>query len=137
MPRDVDDDFTALPLHALADAALDRARELGASHADVRIERGRSLMVRLRDGALEGANDTTDMGLSVRVVVDGTWGFAARVDLDVDAAVRHGIRSLITRSAVPSPQSCRRTRPSRAGAASSRACRSEAAATAVPAGSGS
>ncbi|MET0739995.1 MAG: TldD/PmbA family protein [Candidatus Nanopelagicales bacterium] len=87
MPRDVDDDFTALPLHALADAALDRARELGASHADVRIERGRSLMVRLRDGALEGANDTTDLGLSVRVVVDGTWGFAARVDLDVDAAV--------------------------------------------------
>jgi TldD protein len=35
----IDPDFLALPLRAVADAALGRARELGAEHADVRIER--------------------------------------------------------------------------------------------------
>jgi TldD protein len=37
----IDPSFTALPLSAMADAALDRARELGAEHADVRVERVR------------------------------------------------------------------------------------------------
>ena len=68
MPHGVDDDFTALPCSALADAALDRARALGASHADLRVERVREQVVRLRDGRLDGTNDGEDVGLAVRVV---------------------------------------------------------------------
>ena len=53
----LDPGFTALPYRALGDAALQRAQELGASHADFRFERVRWQDVRVRDGALQGAAD--------------------------------------------------------------------------------
>ncbi|WP_433471927.1 TldD/PmbA family protein [Spirillospora sp. CA-142024] len=86
--HDIDPAFTALPLRALADAALSRARELGAEHADFRLERIRSQTLRLHDAALETALDADDVGLSVRVVKDGTWGFAAGIDLTPGGAAR-------------------------------------------------
>ena len=36
---DIDPAFTDLPLRKLADAALSRARSLGAEHADIRVVR--------------------------------------------------------------------------------------------------
>ena len=84
--RDVDGDFTDLPLAALADAALTRASELGAEHADLRVERVRDAAVDLRDGRLTSSGDDTDSGLAVRVVVDGTWGFAASTVMTPDEA---------------------------------------------------
>jgi TldD protein len=93
-PRAVDDDFTALPLAALADAALSRARDLGAGHADLRVERVRDADASMRDGALAGSGDDTDSGLAVRVVVDGTWGFAATTELTADAAAETARRAV-------------------------------------------
>jgi len=84
--HDIDPAFRELPLRAVADAALSRARQLGASHADVRIERLKSQVVRIRDGRLESSNDGEETGLAVRVVVDGTWGFASSADLTPDDA---------------------------------------------------
>ena len=84
----LDESFLALPLQPLADAALQRARDLGATHADARIERDRLGMLGVRDGALETSVDRQDVGLSVRVVVDGTWGFASTAELTTDAAAR-------------------------------------------------
>nr|WP_152892598.1 TldD/PmbA family protein [Streptomyces adustus] len=78
----------ALPLRALADAALARARALGAQHADFRFERVRSASWRLRDAKPSGSSDTTDLGYAVRVVHGGTWGFASGVDLTMDAAAK-------------------------------------------------
>lgn len=49
VPHSIDAAFTALPLRALADAALARARALGCDHADFRLERIRSASWRLRD----------------------------------------------------------------------------------------
>jgi len=86
--REIDQAFAALPLRALADAALTRARELGAEHADFRLERIRSQTLRLHDAALETAVDADVVGLAVRVVKDGTWGFAAGIDLTPEAATR-------------------------------------------------
>ena len=86
--RILDQTFLALPLQPLADAALQRARDLGATHADARIERNRLGMLGVRDGALETSVDRQDVGLSVRVVVDGTWGFASTAELTADAAAR-------------------------------------------------
>ena len=88
MPRQVDETFTALPLRPLADAALQRARELGAEHADFRIERVRSQYLRLRDGRPETAHDGEDTGFAVRVVHDGSWGFASAAELSPDAVVK-------------------------------------------------
>jgi TldD protein len=84
----VDESFLALPLRALADAALARARALGAEHADFRLERVRSAEFRLRDGRPAGSSDDTDLGYAVRVVHGGAWGFASGVDLTLDAAAR-------------------------------------------------
>jgi TldD protein len=86
--HDVDPQFTQLPLRELADAALRQAADLGAGHADFRAELIRSQHIGLSDGNLETLFDTDDMGLAVRVVVDGTWGFASAVDLTTDAAAR-------------------------------------------------
>ncbi|MGW8552933.1 TldD/PmbA family protein [Streptomyces tubercidicus] len=87
-PHAVDETFLALPLHALADAALARARALGADHADFRLERIRNASWRLRDARTSGTSDTTDLGYAVRVVHGGAWGFASGVDLTMDAAAR-------------------------------------------------
>ena len=84
----IDPAFLALPMRRLADAALGRARELGAQHADFRLERIRTQVLALRDGKLDSARDGEDVGFAVRVVHDGTWGFAAGVDLTPEAAVR-------------------------------------------------
>ena len=46
----IDPAFLALPMRRLADAALDRARELGAAHADFRLERIRTQDLALHDG---------------------------------------------------------------------------------------
>jgi TldD protein len=90
----IDAEFAALPLRNLADAALDNARALGADHADFRVERVRGQRLSLSDGKLESLSDADDSGLAVRVIVDGTWGFAATVDLTPEAArdaARHAV----------------------------------------------
>jgi TldD protein len=82
----IDPEFTALPLRELADAALSQAKALGAQHADFRAERIRQQDIRLSSGNLQTLADAEDTGLAVRVIVDGTWGFASAVDLTPDAA---------------------------------------------------
>ncbi|MGH3423373.1 MAG: TldD/PmbA family protein [Nocardioidaceae bacterium] len=86
--HDVDPAFTAMPLRLLADAALQRARDLRVGHADFRLEKLRSQHLELRDGVLQGAHDSEQLGLCVRVVLDGTWGFASTDELTPEAAVR-------------------------------------------------
>lgn len=85
---EIDPQFLALPLRALADAALSRAKALGVQHADFRLERIRHQQIRVRDGRLEGAGESEDLGMAVRVIHRGAWGFASGVLLDVDEAVR-------------------------------------------------
>jgi TldD protein len=82
----IDPEFAGLPLRELADAALDAGRSAGAQHADFRAERIRGQRIRLSDGRLQSLSDGDDSGLAVRVVVDGTWGFASSVDLTPEAA---------------------------------------------------
>ena len=82
----IDPQFAALPLRDLADAALAQASRLGAQHADFRAERIRGQQIGLSDGNPQTQFDADDTGLAVRVIVDGTWGFAAAVDLTADAA---------------------------------------------------
>jgi TldD protein len=84
----IDAEFAALPLRELADAALETASRLGASHADFRVERTRGQRIALSDAKLQSLSDGDDSGLAVRVIVDGTWGFASAVDLTPEAARR-------------------------------------------------
>ncbi|MFG1700022.1 TldD/PmbA family protein [Nonomuraea sp. NPDC049309] len=86
--RQIDSDFLELPLRQLADAALQRARDLGAEHADFRLERIRAESLSLYDARLEGSMDADDLGYAVRVVKNGTWGFASGIHLTPEAAAR-------------------------------------------------
>jgi TldD protein len=95
MPE-LDDAFLALPLAQLADAALTQARRLGCQHAEVRVERLREAYRSVRDHALESSSDTEVLGLSVRVVHDGAWGFAADIVLTTDTAARLAERAVAT-----------------------------------------
>ncbi|MGB6182640.1 MAG: TldD/PmbA family protein [Rhodococcus sp. (in: high G+C Gram-positive bacteria)] len=85
--RDVDSDFVALPLGALADAALTAARAAGATHADLRVHRLRTQSLSLRDSAVQSSVDSTALGVAVRVVIDGTWGFASGAVPGVDEVI--------------------------------------------------
>ena len=49
----IDTEFTAYPLRELADAALQRAADLGAEHADFRAERIKGQQIGLSDANLE------------------------------------------------------------------------------------
>ena len=101
--RDVDEEFLALPLRQLADAALSAARAGGASYADLRVHAVTTEIVHLRDGELESAVLDRDIGLAVRVIVDGTWGFASHAGLSTDIAAesaRHAIGVAVTLSAL-------------------------------------
>jgi TldD protein len=84
----IDGSFTALPYRRLAEAALTRAQDFHVSHADFRFERIRSQDIRVRDGRLLGASDSEDVGFSVRVILNGAWGFASGMALSTQEAVR-------------------------------------------------
>jgi TldD protein len=75
-------------LRAVRDAGLAEARRLGASEASLRVEDVRTQLVALRDAALETAVDDTEIGMGLRVLHDGSVGFAATVEVTPDAAVR-------------------------------------------------
>ncbi|ONM50333.1 peptidase C69 [Nocardia donostiensis] len=82
----IDADFTALPLSVLTEAALSAAKAAGASHADLRVHRLITQSIRLRDGRVETVTDATELGFAVRVIVDGTWGFASHAALTPQTA---------------------------------------------------
>lgn len=92
--REIDPDFLAVPRHALADAALSAAIAAGASYADLRIHRVTDEVVVLRDGELETAVVSRDVGLAVRVIVNGTWGFASHAELAPDVAAETARRAV-------------------------------------------
>jgi TldD protein len=82
--KNVDADFLALPLAAVSDAAISTAKDSGAFHVDVRIERTRSGLLSLRDARPETQSDETVAGVGVRVIVNGAWGFASSPEISVD-----------------------------------------------------
>ncbi|MCV7281354.1 TldD/PmbA family protein [Mycolicibacterium flavescens] len=100
--RRVDSDFLALPRSALADAALSAALAEGASYADLRVHAITTELMQLRDGELEAAVVDREIGLAVRVIVDGTWGFASHAELDVDVAAETARRAVrVARTLAP------------------------------------
>ena len=57
--------------------AVDRATRGGASYADARFVERESETVTVKDGQVESVDRDADRGVGVRVIVDGSWGFAA------------------------------------------------------------
>src|SRR5436190_3314981 len=61
----------------LADIAIARAKKLGATYADIRINRYRNESVFTREERVQNVSRTQSFGFGVRVLLKGAWGFAA------------------------------------------------------------
>lgn len=61
----------------LADVALNAAKSKGATYADVRIGRYLRQFVATRDKKVQGVSNTENYGVGIRVLANGSWGFAA------------------------------------------------------------
>ena len=65
----------------VANWALNVAMQRGASYADVRVVAQRNRALSTKNGKLGNASDTESVGMNVRVIVEGAWGFAASSEL--------------------------------------------------------
>src|SRR5690606_39333164 len=72
----------------LAMRALEAARSAGAGWADVRINTNRNQGISTRERRVTGVSDNVTSGFGVRVLVEGTWGFAASGAVTPDEVVR-------------------------------------------------
>ena len=74
--RAMDTSFLDVNRDAIADAALATAKKLGASYTDVRINRYRLQAIQTRERQVLNVSSGQNYGFGVRVLVNGTWGFA-------------------------------------------------------------
>ncbi|HPN79933.1 DNA gyrase modulator, partial [Dokdonella sp.] len=72
----------------LADGAMDAARADGATYCDVRIGRYLRQFVITREDKIENVVNTESTGIGIRVIANGTWGFAATSDLSPDGVAK-------------------------------------------------
>src|ERR1051326_9495071 len=78
----------AVDKHGLADVAIRYAKKLGASYADIRINRYRHENIFTREQRVQNVSRTTDFGFGVRVLLKGAWGFAASPIMTTDSVKR-------------------------------------------------
>jgi TldD protein len=80
---------------------LDRATEAGAGYADLRAVRTESTRLEIKDGELKEAVEGSEAGFGLRVLVDGSWGFASANSMEPSAleAAVEGAMSLARASA--------------------------------------
>ena len=78
----------------LADVALNAAKGKGASYADVRIGRYLQQFVITREDKVQNIVNTESFGTGVRVIADGTWGFAATSDVTKDGIAEAAERAV-------------------------------------------
>ena len=61
----------------MADVALNTAKSLGATYADARIGRYLNQYVFTREDKVQNVVNTESFGIGIRVITNGTWGFAS------------------------------------------------------------
>jgi TldD protein len=78
----------------LAEAVLLYAKANGATYCDVRISRYKSQSVSVRDRIVTGVSDSDSYGIGIRVIKNGTWGFAATRSV-TEAEAKHAVDSAL------------------------------------------
>ena len=78
----------------LADIAVGLAKKLGATYGDIRINRYRTERISTRERQVQNVSLNQNFGFGVRVLVKGSWGFAASSEVTPDEVRR------VTREAV-------------------------------------
>lgn len=75
-------------LKVLTDAALDAARRAGATYADVRLTKTRTLGIGATNGGADTPSGSETISAGVRVLVDNAWGFLSGSLWTVDDLAR-------------------------------------------------
>ncbi len=73
--------------------ALDRAVQAGAAYADVRLVESAERLVSTKNGRVGQASSSESLGLGVRVIASGAWGFSA-----TDRLTAEGVQAAATRA---------------------------------------
>ncbi len=73
--------------------ALETAKLRGASLAEARIVDERNRALATKNGRISGASDSESLGIGIRVIADGGFGFAATDDLS-----REGVQGCAARA---------------------------------------
>lgn len=82
--RTYEDDY----IKKVADTVLFTAKNSGAQYSDFRLSNFRSQNVSTREQVIQNVSDNENFGFAVRVIIEGTWGFAASSTFSEDEAVR-------------------------------------------------
>ena len=83
--------FENLDIHSqtsLAETALRLAKKAGAGYADIRIGRNQDESAYAREDKLQHFNSTFSAGFGVRVLLEGSWGFAGSRSVSEAEVVR-------------------------------------------------
>jgi len=72
----------------LADIALNSAKSRGATYTDVRIGRYLQQYLFTRENKVQNITNAESYGVGIRVIANGTWGFAATSDVTPDAVAK-------------------------------------------------
>jgi len=72
----------------LADVALNAAKSAGASYADARIGRYLNQFVTTREKNVDNIVNTESAGIGIRVIANGTWGFASTSIMTADSIAK-------------------------------------------------
>ncbi|MBI1797042.1 MAG: TldD/PmbA family protein [Candidatus Eisenbacteria bacterium] len=75
-------------MRELAERALNVAQLAGAAYADARVIESREQFVEVKNQRPTALKESSGLGLGVRVLVDGAWGFAASAAADPAEAER-------------------------------------------------
>ena len=72
----------------LADIALNAAKAKGASYADARIGRYLNQFVTTQEKRVDNIVNTESAGIGIRVIANGTWGFASTSNMTPDSVAK-------------------------------------------------
>ena len=78
----------------IAEWALDTANRRGASYCDVRIVDERQRALATKNGKVGHASEAESLGVGIRVIADGAWGFASTEELSREAVERTAARAV-------------------------------------------
>src|SRR3989449_10496705 len=102
----------------IASWALNVATMRGTTYADARIADDRSRALSTKNGKVGHAADSESLGIGVRVIADGAWGYAASDDLSRPAVEATAARAVdIARASSRVKQSEVRLAPEKAASA--------------------
>ncbi len=79
----------------LADIALNTAKSNAAGYADVRIGRYLNQFVVTRENKVQDVRNTESYGVGIRVIANGTWGFASTNEVTPDGIKKAAERAVL------------------------------------------